>query len=71
VEISIGTDQGVKKNHTLVVYRVSPEPAYLGMIRIRDAKEHHAIGQLMSSTSATPRLQPGDIVASSIIPPSQ
>ncbi len=70
VQISIGTDQGIKQNNTLVVYRVSPEPAYLGMIRIRDAKEHSAVGQLMSSTAATPRLQPGDIVASSIIPPS-
>lgn len=70
VQISIGTDQGIKQNHTLVVYRVSPEPAYLGMIRIRDAKEHSAVGQLMSSTAATPRLQPGDIVASSIMPPS-
>src|SRR5207253_2185853 len=36
VEISIGTDQGLNKNHTLEVYRLSPTPEYLGMIRIRD-----------------------------------
>jgi hypothetical protein len=67
VQISVGTDQGVNKNHTLEVYRLTPRPEYLGMIRIVDAKEHTAVGQLMRTASSNRApLQAGDIVASSL-----
>lgn len=68
VQISIGTDQGLSKNHTLEVYRLNPQPAYLGMIRIVDAKEHVAVGKLVrnaNSGKSGPLLE-GDIVASSL-----
>jgi hypothetical protein len=68
VQISLGTDQGLKVNHTLEVYRLKPQAEYLGMIRIVDAQEHKAVGKLMRSGTSGNRgaLQAGDIVASSI-----
>jgi hypothetical protein len=64
VQISLGTDQGIKLDHTLEVYRYSPEPQYLGRIRIVDAKEHAAAGKLTTGNRIP--LQVGDIVASSL-----
>jgi len=68
VQISLGSDQGLKRNNTLEVYRLSPEPQYLGMIRIVDAKEHVAVGKLVRNGLSGNRgaLQVGDIVASSV-----
>jgi myosin heavy subunit len=68
VTISLGSDQGLQLNHTLEVYRLSPTPLYLGMIRIVDVREHVAVGQLVRSGVAGNRsaLQPGDIVASKV-----
>jgi hypothetical protein len=68
VQISIGTDQGLNLNHTLEVYRLSPKAEYLGMIRIVDAKEHTAVGQLVRTGISGNRapLQVGDTVASSL-----
>jgi hypothetical protein len=63
VQISLGTDQGLKLDHTLEVYRVDP-PQYLGRIRIVDAKEHAAAGKLTTGNRIP--LQVGDIVASSL-----
>jgi hypothetical protein len=34
VTISIGSDAGLRKGHTLEVYRLKPEPKYLGSVRI-------------------------------------
>jgi hypothetical protein len=68
VEISVGSDQGLKEGHTLQVYRLSPEPRWLGMIRIRDAREHASVGKLVPGVSGNRGgLQVGDIVASSIM----
>jgi hypothetical protein len=63
VQISVGTDQGVNKNNTMEVFRTSPSPKYLGMIRIVDAFPRNAIGRLVSTPGATrPQLQEGDNV---------
>jgi hypothetical protein len=68
VEISVGTDQGVNKNHTLDVYRTQPEAKYLGMIRILDAHAHTSVGRLVTSDNPAfrPQLKQGDKVASSL-----
>jgi predicted nuclease with TOPRIM domain len=66
VTISIGTDHGINPGNTLEVFRIKPEPKYLGTIKIVDAQAHQAVGRL----TATPRygaLQKGDIVASKIM----
>lgn len=71
VKISVGSDQGVEKNTTLEVYRLSPRPEYLGMIRIVEADHHAAIGRLIRTSSSGTRgpLREGDTVASSLSPP--
>jgi Skp family chaperone for outer membrane proteins len=66
VTISIGTDHGINVGNTLEVFRIKPEPKYLGTIRILDAQAHQAVGRL----TAAPRygaLAKGDIVASKIM----
>ena len=66
VTISIGTDSGVNVGNTLEVFRVKPEPKYLGTIRILDAQAKQAVGRL----TAPPRyglLEKGDIVATKIM----
>lgn len=68
VQISLGSDQGVNKGHTLEVYRLSPRPEYLGMIRIVETYHQKAIGRLVrnGSTSGRNGLLEGDQVASRI-----
>lgn len=68
VQLSVGTDHGVQKNHTLDVYRLTPEPKYLGMVRIVDANHHQSVGRLIPSGNAQFRtpLRPGDFVTSKL-----
>ncbi len=67
VQIDVGSDKGLQKNHTLDVYRLGPSPVYLGQIRIRDVTPHEAVG-LLERTGVSNRspLRVGDTVASSI-----
>ena len=67
VQISLGTEHGLKKNHTLDVYRVQPEVKYLGMIRIVEANHQNSIGRLVTPPIAADRqLKVGDLVSSKI-----
>jgi len=68
VQISLGTDQGVNKNHTLDVFRYSPEVKYLGMVRVIEANHHQSIARLIPSGNAAfrPQLKEGDLVTSKI-----
>jgi hypothetical protein len=69
VKISIGSDSGIRKDHTLEVFRLSPKQEYLGRMVVVDADLHHAIGRLLRQPGMpTAGLQPGDQVASSIRP---
>lgn len=66
VTISIGSDSGVNVGNTLEVFRIKPEPKYLGTIKIVDAQPKKAVGRL----TAPPRYGPlavGDIVATKIM----
>jgi hypothetical protein len=70
VQIDLGTDAGLSINNTLDVYRLSPRPEYLGMLRIVNAGHHTAIGRLLPSrTGSRSEVRAGDEVASSIQPP--
>jgi sugar-specific transcriptional regulator TrmB len=67
VTISIGSDSGVLKGHTLEVFRLDPVPSrsmYLGTIRILETRPHEAVGQPVSRPRAP--IQVGDRVASRI-----
>ncbi|MBI2805742.1 MAG: hypothetical protein HYX68_12250 [Planctomycetes bacterium] len=68
IQISLGTDQGVHKNHTLDVYRITPEPKYLGMVRIVDANFRTSVGRLVVSGNRAfrPQLKTGDLVTSKL-----
>lgn len=68
VKISIGSDAGLTKGHTLHVYRLSPVPSqskYLGKIRILDVTSNEAVAQPITKLSAP--LAPGDRVGSRIL----
>jgi hypothetical protein len=68
VQISLGTDHGIKENNTLDVYRLQPEATYLGMIRITDAYHHTSVGRFTPANTAVraPQLKEGDVVSSKI-----
>lgn len=68
MSISLGTDHGVEKNNTLDIYRLSPEPKYLGMIRIVDANHHESVARLIPSGNQgfRPQLREGDLVTSKL-----
>jgi hypothetical protein len=67
VKINLGTDQGVKKDHTLEVYRLKPQVKYLGRIRIIEADARHSVARLIAQPGVpTPTLMPGDEVASKL-----
>jgi len=67
VEISIGSDQGLKKYNTLEVYRLSPKAEYLGTVRIVEVYNHRAVGRLVRSSFTTRSpVRQGDRVASTL-----
>ncbi len=64
VTISLGTDQDVQKGNTLEVYRLKPEPAYVGTIEILASHATESVGKPVSRPLSPIRV--GDTVASSI-----
>jgi hypothetical protein len=67
VEISIGSDQGLKKYNTLEVYRLNPKAEYLGTLRVVEVYNHKAVGRLIRNTFTTRSpVRMGDVVASSL-----
>jgi hypothetical protein len=66
VQISLGSDQGLKKNHILQVQRTKPRAEYLGQIRLLDVDFHKSIGRWIAPRPEGKRLQPGDQVVSSL-----
>lgn len=67
VTITIGSDSGVLKGHTLEVFRLDPVPAksmYLGTIRILEVRPNEAVGQPLIRPRVP--IEKGDRVASRI-----
>src|SRR5207248_39668 len=64
VTITIGTDAGVTRGHTMEVFRLGALPRYLGTIRILEATHNQAVGQPVGRMVAPPQV--GDRVASRI-----
>jgi FtsZ-binding cell division protein ZapB len=65
VSISIGSDAGLVKGHTLEVFRLNPT-RYLGRITIVEVSPHEAVGKMQDLRKAR-ELQVNDIVASQIV----
>lgn len=66
VSISIGSDAGLVRGHTLQLYRLNPTPVYLGQVTIIEVSPHEAIAKLLDA-KAKKNVQKDDIVASRII----
>lgn len=68
VTVSLGSDAGLGVNNTLKMYRLKPEPVYLGTLRIIDVRHHEAVGR-----AEDPRkkqlIKVGDEVASDVLGP--
>lgn len=68
VKISVGSDVGLLKGHTLELFRLSPlssQSKYLGTIRILEVTPHEAVGQPVRPLTDKPMA--GDRVASKIL----
>jgi len=63
VQISLGTDHGVNTGNTMEVFRYSPAPKYLGMLKIVEASPRTSIGRMVVPPGASrPQLVEGDQV---------
>jgi predicted RNase H-like nuclease (RuvC/YqgF family) len=58
--ITIGSDAGLQKGHTLDVYRYGPTPQYLGQIRLFDVRPNEAVARPVGRMKAP--VQAGDRV---------
>jgi hypothetical protein len=63
VTISIGSDAGLVKGHTLEVYRLNPKPTYLGTVTLLEVHPAESVGK----PQAKEKLQAGDKVAGNIL----
>lgn len=67
VSISIGSDAGLLRGHTLEVFRTEPKPQYLGVVQIIEVSPHESVGKLLTPQFRK-AVQPNDQVASKILP---
>jgi hypothetical protein len=65
VVISLGSDAGLQKGHTLEVFRLQPAAKYLGTLRIVEVRPAEAVGKMEGKK--TEAVQVGDRVASKIL----
>jgi hypothetical protein len=65
VLVSIGTDAGIQKGHTLEVFRLGAAPKYLGKIRIIETHPYESVGQVIGKPSGP--IQKDDRVANKIL----
>jgi hypothetical protein len=69
VQISLGSDHGMKSGYVLEAYRTEPSAKYLGKVEIVEVSAHKSVGKLLTSKYTAPvTLKSGDEVASKIIP---
>jgi cell division protein FtsB len=65
VTITIGSDAGVARGHTMEVFRLGATPRYIGTIKILDVTHTQAVGQPAGRLNG--RIEVGDKVASRIL----
>src|SRR5205823_4231183 len=58
VSLSIGSDAGLVKGHTLEAYRLRPEAKYLGVLEVLEVRPNEAIAKPVGRLNAL--LQVGD-----------
>ncbi|MBI3464360.1 MAG: hypothetical protein HY000_15085 [Planctomycetes bacterium] len=65
VEISLGSDDGLRKGHKLQVYRIKPQGKYVGQIEIADLDPERAVCRIIPQLRQA-NFQEGDLVATRI-----
>jgi hypothetical protein len=65
VTITLGNDAGLAKDNALEVYRLKPEPRYLGSVKIIEVRPNEAVAKPMNSKNGP--LQIGDRVAPGVL----
>jgi hypothetical protein len=65
VTINVGSDAGLIKGNTLDVFRLKPDPAYLGTIRILAVRPNEAVGQPIGLRPGV--IKEGDQVSSNVM----
>lgn len=63
--LSIGSESGLAKGHTLEVYRLKPQPKYLGTLTLIEVKSNTAIARPLKDLKESPRV--GDKVSSQVL----
>ncbi len=64
IRVSIGSDAGLEKGHTLDVFRLKPTPQYLGQIRLTDVRANEAVGVPVDRLKYP--VQKGDFVSNDV-----
>jgi hypothetical protein len=54
VKLSIGSDAGLAKGHTLELFRLRPTPKYIGRVRVVEVTAHEAVAQPVGRLSDKP-----------------
>jgi hypothetical protein len=62
--LTIGSDAGILKGHTLYVYRLEPNGQYVGQVRILEVRPNEAVGKMVSKPRVP--VQVNDKVANKI-----
>jgi len=68
ISINKGSDHGLAKGQTLEVYRMSPKPEYVGLMRLLSVNNHEAVGIIVEPRNRKVTVLKGDLVGSSILP---
>lgn len=68
VEISIGSDAGIKIGHTLDAYRTEPQAKFLATIQVISVNVDRAVGRIIDAHAGREGVQAGDRVAAQITP---
>jgi hypothetical protein len=67
VKLSLGSDGGLARGHTLEVFRLKPEPKYLGTVVVVEVHPKEAIAKPVKPLKAGLAIQKGDHFASRIL----
>jgi hypothetical protein len=67
VLLDIGADQGLQKGQRLEVFRLRPQPTYLGHLSIVEVQVNRAVARIVGTSRKG--IQPGDHVANSLASP--
>jgi hypothetical protein len=65
IKVSIGTDAGLAKGHTLEIFRLAPKPQYLGTLLIVEVSPREAVARVAGKAIAP--IKVGDTVANKIV----